>query len=136
LDDETAVLVDARPQNFYLGNAKAPVAKKPGTIKSAINFSHDQWFESGSGLFISACKARTGAMDLFAQPGESARSFCNTGPSAANDWFALSEVVGLPNVKLYPESMTEWSQSALPMDNVPSRGRQIINQLKNLLGRS
>lgn len=136
LDDETAVLVDARPQNFYLGDAKAPVAKKPGTIKNAINFSHDQWFEPGSGLFISADKAHTVAKDLLAQPGETTISFCNTGHWAATDWFALSEVVGLPNVKLYPESMTEWSQSALPMDNVPSRGRQIINQLKNLLGRS
>lgn len=136
LDDEGTVLVDARPQNFFLGNAKAPAAKKPGTIKSAINSPHDQWFEPGTGVFVSTEKARDIAQALFAQPGDQTISFCNTGHWAATEWFALSEVVGLPNVKLYPASMTEWSQSTLPMENVPSRGRQILNQLKSLIGSS
>src|SRR3546814_1433185 len=42
---------------------------------------------------------------------------------AATDWFALSEVVGQKNVRLYPASLAEWSQNAkLPMENVPGRG--------------
>src|SRR5690625_2810761 len=56
LDYEASVLVDARPQNFYLVDARAPVAKKPATIKNAVNFTHDQLFEPGSGIFIPAAK--------------------------------------------------------------------------------
>ena len=48
-------------------------------------------------------------------------SFCNTEHWAATNWFVLSEVVGQEGVKLYPESMVEWSAAGLPMDNVPGR---------------
>ena len=37
-------------------------------------------------------------------------SFCNTGHWASTNWFALSEIAGIPNVKLYPESMVGWSK--------------------------
>lgn len=133
LDNGQTLLVDARPQNFFLGNTKAPAAYKPGTIKNAVNFTHDRWFDPQTALFVSPEQAQEIAKDLLANPSKETISFCNTGHWAATDWFALSEVVGLPNVKLYPASMTEWSQAALPMENVPSRGRQIINQLKRLI---
>ena len=48
--------------------------------------------------------------------------FCNTGHWGATGWFALSEVAGVKNVRLYAESMVDWTQSdpLLPMDNVPA----------------
>jgi thiosulfate/3-mercaptopyruvate sulfurtransferase len=54
-------------------------------------------------------------------------SFCNTGHWAATNWFALSEVAGQKNVKLYAGSMVEWTQSPLAalMDNIPSRAKQL-----------
>jgi hypothetical protein len=57
-------------------------------------------------------------------------SFCNTGHWAATNWFVLSEVLGERNVKLYPESMVDWSASGLPMDNVPGRMKQLLMELK------
>ena len=42
-------------------------------------------------------------------------SFCNTGHWAATNWFALSEVAGIPNVKLYPESMVGWTNADQPV---------------------
>ncbi len=133
IDDERTLLVDARPDNFYAGQTKAPTAKKPGTIKNAININHDRWFEPGTTLFVSADKAKDIAHDLLQQSPAEVISFCNTGHWAATDWFALSEMAGLPNTKLYPASLAEWSQADdLPMDNVPSRGQQIIYQLKAL----
>jgi thiosulfate/3-mercaptopyruvate sulfurtransferase len=42
----------------------------------------------------------------------------------------LSEVLGEPNVKLYPESMVEWSASGGPMDNVPNRLKQLLIELQ------
>src|SRR5690625_205586 len=135
IQDQSTLLLDARPQNFYMGQTKAPTAKKPGTIKNAVNFSHDQWFEPGTTLFVSADKAKEIAQDLLRQSPAEVISFCNTGHWAATDWFALSEMVGQPNTKLYPASLAEWSQTDdLPMDNVPGRGQQIIYKLKALFG--
>ena len=47
-------------------------------------------------------------------------SYCNTGHWAATNWFVLSEVAQVPDVKLYAESMVEWSQANQPMEHVPS----------------
>lgn len=138
LDKENVLLVDARPADFYLGKTKAPTAKMPGTIRNAINVSHDKWFEPGTSTFVSADKARQIAQQTRSEPAEETISFCNTGHWAATDWFALSEVVGQPNVRLYPASLAEWTQAStpLPMDNVPGRGQQLVDQLKNLFGNS
>jgi thiosulfate/3-mercaptopyruvate sulfurtransferase len=47
-------------------------------------------------------------------------TFCNTGVLAATNWFALSEVLGIEGVRLYPGGMSEWTTDpSLPMDNVP-----------------
>lgn len=129
-------LIDARPLDFYLGKVKAPTAQVPGTIQGAINVENGRWFEPGTAIFVSPDQARQIAAELL--PGEQAAetiSFCNTGHWAATDWFALSEVVGVKNVRLYPESMAEWSQDASrPMSNVPGRGSQILDKVKGLFG--
>ena len=116
---------------------KAPAAKVPGTIHTAVSLSFDRWFKPGTSIFVSTEQARKIAARDLAKPADETISFCNTGHWAAIDWFALSEVVGQKNVKLYPASLVEWTQSpeALPMDNVPGRGSQILNDLKNLIGK-
>ncbi|WP_269498386.1 sulfurtransferase [Castellaniella sp. S9] len=128
-------LVDARPLDFYLGKVKAPTAQVPGTIQGAVNLENGKWFKPGTSIFVSADEARRIAAQSLPEPADETISFCNTGHWAATDWFALSEVVGQKNVRLYPASLAEWSHdSALPMDNVPGRGSQILDKLKGLLG--
>jgi thiosulfate/3-mercaptopyruvate sulfurtransferase len=124
-------LIDARPHKFYLGDIKAPTALVPGTIKDAINLENDKWFEPGTSIFVSPEKARQIAARELTHPAQETISFCNTGHWAATDWFALSEVVGVKNVRLYPASLAEWTHDPkLPMQNVPSRGKQILMKLK------
>lgn len=127
-------LIDARPPAFYQGEVKAPTASIPGTIQGAQNAEHQQWFrESDTRL-----KPQAEIMQqVHAQGLDQARetvSFCNTGHWAATNWFVLSEVAGLPNVRLYPASLAEWTQSeqALPMENTPSRWQQIREQVSKL----
>ena len=36
-------------------------------------------------------------------------AFCNTGHWAATNWFALSELAGYRNVKMYPGSLVDWT---------------------------
>jgi thiosulfate/3-mercaptopyruvate sulfurtransferase len=48
-------------------------------------------------------------------------SFCNTGHWAAINWFALSELAGMENTRLYAESMAEYAAAGCPLDNAPNR---------------
>lgn len=129
-----ARLVDARPKNFFLGQVKAPTASTPGTIQGAVNIEHSLWFEPGTTRVVSQEKAREIAARQFPEMVDDTIAFCNTGHWAATDWFALSELAGVPNVRMYPESLADWTNAAtpLPMDNEPSRGSQISNKLKSL----
>ncbi|MGO3742855.1 sulfurtransferase [Kerstersia sp.] len=129
-----ARLVDARPKNFFLGQVKAPTAATPGTIHGAVNVEHSLWFEPGTTRVVSQEQAREIAARQFPEMVDDTIAFCNTGHWAATDWFALSELAGLPNVRMYPESLADWTNAAapLPMDNEPGRGSQISNKIKSL----
>jgi len=123
-----SVLLDARPASFFNGETRAPAAKVPGTLPGAVNFTHDKWFAPGSSAFVSTSLAKQIAASSPIDPAKETVSFCNTGHWAATNWFAMSEVLGQKNVKLYAGSMTDWSQdpNGLPMANVPSRMAQLM----------
>ncbi len=131
-----SALIDARPAAFYNGETKAPAAKAAGTLPGAVNVSYDKWFAPGSAVFVPADQARQIAASSKIDPAKETVSFCNTGHWAATNWFAMSEVLGRKNVKLYPASMVEWSQDAnLPMANAPTRGQQLLQDAKGWLNR-
>ena len=125
-------LIDARPAAFFNGETKAPTAKVAGTLPTAVNFSFDKWFVPGTSTFVVPDEARKVAASGAIDPNKDAVCFCNTGHWAAINWFAMSEVLGQKGVKLYPGSMAEWSQDPnnLPMDNVPSRAKQLMMEAK------
>ncbi|TAM09804.1 MAG: sulfurtransferase [Nevskiaceae bacterium] len=131
-----ARLVDARPPAFYRGAAKVPDVAVAGTIAGAVDVPYTKWFKPGTGAFVSVEQARTiVAAGPAATAAEETVTFCNTGHLAAADWFALSELLGQKNVRLYPESLVEWARDpALPMQDVPSRGQQILHKLKAVFG--
>lgn len=128
-------LFDARPPAFYNGATKAPTASTAGTIAGAQNVPFQQWFIPGQTRVRSAVEIK----QLVAQQGldqaPETLSFCNTGHWAATNWFVLSELAELQNVRLYPASLAEWTQSpeALPMENTPSRLEQIKAKFKALV---
>lgn len=128
-----ALLIDARPAEFFNGDTRHAAAKLPGTIEGAINVEHSSWFKPGTSQVISANEAKSVAAKYnLEQPNQEIVSFCNTGHWAATNWFVLSELVGDQNVKLYAGSMVDWAQApeALPMQNVPNRFKQIYIDAK------
>ncbi len=135
IDNPNARLVDARPTAFFEGKTKAPTASTPGTIRNAVNIEHSVWFKPGTNEVVSPEEAKKIAATRFPELVDDTIAFCNTGHWAATDWFALSELAGLPNVRMYPESLAEWTNTAdaLPMDNTPGRGTQLLERLKNVL---
>ena len=133
VDADGAILVDARPADFFEGKTRHGAAKVPGTLEKAVNVEHSLWFKPGTSQVVDATQAKALAQknNLADQPKEIV-SFCNTGHWAATNWFVLSELVGDPDVKLYAGSMVDWSQApgALPMANVPNRFQQLVIDTK------
>ncbi|WP_404299632.1 sulfurtransferase [Alicycliphilus denitrificans] len=118
-----AALVDSRPDAFYQGKVRAPAAKLAGTLPGAQQLDFNQWFVPGSATFVDQATAKQIAAKVKREQGQDMVAFCNTGHWAATDWFGLSEVAGLPGVKLYAGSMVDWTQSkdTPAMANQPSR---------------
>ncbi|MEO1774456.1 MAG: rhodanese-like domain-containing protein [Pseudomonadota bacterium] len=106
-----ALLIDARPDAFFNGRTRHPAAGWAGTLQGAVNLVHDSFFGSDGTLREDRGAVRTLARAAGWAPGRPVVSFCNTGHWAATNWFALSEIGGIENVRLYPESMVGWSRA-------------------------
>jgi thiosulfate/3-mercaptopyruvate sulfurtransferase len=130
----SVLLLDARPAPYYAGETRHIAAKTPGTIVGAKNVDNAVFFGKGSGALLPAADVRRIADQHGLGTDRPTVSFCNTGHWAATNWFVLSEVLGHKDVKLYPESVVEWSRAGLAMDNVPSRIHQAWLQLKEATG--
>ena len=117
--DDSARLLDARLDDFYAGTAWHDVAARPGILPGADQFAFEAFFDKNTPLLkhndeIDSIVGTNGLN----QPGTI--SYCNTGHWAAINWFVLSELARVDDVKLYPESMVEWSALNKPMENVPT----------------
>jgi thiosulfate/3-mercaptopyruvate sulfurtransferase len=117
--DGSAAFVDARGLDAYEGREKSAQARVPGRLPGAVHADASRAYDPGANRL----KPRAALQELFAKvPEGEAISYCNTGHSAAGDWFVLSEVLGRPNVKLYDGSMTEWTQDpAHPVETGPGK---------------
>ncbi len=125
-----AELIDARPESFWKGEEAHEAATRPGTIPQSQYLVHSTWF-TDSPTEIDAAAAQALAAEAGYVPGDRLVSFCNTGHWAATNWFALSELAGIEDTRLYPESMVGWSQAGLPMENTPGLFRNLIDQIRN-----
>jgi len=128
---EVANLVDARPPGFFEGLLWHDAAASPGTLPGSGNLTYEVWFEGDT--FVTPERARQIAEETGQTDAPLTVSFCNTGHWAAINWFALSELAGVENTRLYAESMVEWSQTGGQMINQPSRVQFYWMQFRNWL---
>jgi len=128
---DDALLLDARPEEFWSGQAAHDAAARPGTLPQSKYFEHAGWFGGGPAI-VDADAARSLAAAQGFTGEEEIVSFCNTGHWAATNWFALSELAGVENVKLYPESMVGWSNAGHEMANVPGLLQNLWTQIKDV----
>ncbi|WP_045390564.1 sulfurtransferase [Falsirhodobacter sp. alg1] len=126
---QNAALVDARPPAYYEGSMAHPAADRPGTLPGAQNLPHSEFF-GGSAQIGDTTLAQSVAARLGLGAEAEVVSFCNTGHWAATEWFALSELAGMPNVKLYPESIVGYSQSGGEMENTPNLFQNLLRQVR------
>lgn len=124
-----ALLLDARPEDFYQGRKSHDAAARPGTLPGAANLEYTSFFDQGSPAMSQTTDSASLLEKLGVKEGEEIVSFCNTGHWAATNWFALSEVAGLDNVKLYPGSMVEYSNTDYEMENTPGILSNFLNKI-------
>jgi thiosulfate/3-mercaptopyruvate sulfurtransferase len=113
IDDASAALIDVRSPAEYSGELLAPEnlpqegAQRGGHVPGAANVpwatavAEDSTFKSAGELKeIYGGKGVTSDKDIIA--------YCRIGERSAHTWFALTELIGIPNVKNYDGSWTEW----------------------------
>ncbi|MDO8910018.1 MAG: rhodanese-like domain-containing protein [Pseudohongiella sp.] len=115
--DGSARLIDGRPAPFFEGTQST--AARAGTIKGAENLSFASFFDNTT---MKSANNLSSVLDAASVNGQDdlTVAFCNTGQMGSINWFVMSELAGMDNVKLYAESIVEWAQSPdRPMDNQP-----------------
>jgi thiosulfate/3-mercaptopyruvate sulfurtransferase len=127
--DKQAVLIDARPEDFFLGKKAHNASKKPGTLPNAINHEFSTFFNQDAASISEVKDPQKLLADLGIVDDQEVVSFCNTGHWAATHWFAMSELAGVKNAKLYAGSMVEYSNADLEMSNTPGLLQNLINQI-------
>ena len=103
------LLVDARPEDHYVGINRHGKATQSGTIAGAKNVPHNWMTANGGGQFRNKAQIE----QLYAVAGVPATGeqiqFCNTGHWASIGWFVASELVGNKQSQMYDGSMVEWT---------------------------
>jgi thiosulfate/3-mercaptopyruvate sulfurtransferase len=115
----SAALIDARSTAAFEGREKSPQARVGGRLPGAVLADVSEAYDPAANRL----RPREELEQVFAKvPEGEAISYCNTGHSAAGDWFVLSEVLGRPGVKLYDGSMSEWTQDpSRPVETGPKQ---------------
>jgi thiosulfate/3-mercaptopyruvate sulfurtransferase len=103
-----AAIVDVRSERLYKGEIADPMLQRKGHIPGAVNlpyflvFKKDGTFEDTKKLKLLASKAVGDVKD------KEIIVLCCNGQFASSWWFALSEMLGYIDVKIYDGSMEEW----------------------------
>ncbi len=106
-DDDTVVLLDARPENLYEGQGPW---SKPGHIPGAINLPwKDLMVEENPALLKddNAIKAILDEKGISSD--KTVICSCGTGREATNEFIIFKFLLEYSDVKIYEGSFTEWS---------------------------
>jgi thiosulfate/3-mercaptopyruvate sulfurtransferase len=116
-------LVDARDLLQYFGLAKRSDVKDYGHIPGARVFPPDVQvkMEGGVARFLPSAAYQSVLEQSGIRTTAPAITYCNTGHLGSGAWFVMSEILKMPNVRLYDGSMMEWTQENRPTVSVPAR---------------
>ena len=106
-DEPGTLVLDARPAKPYRGQSMWPL---PGHIPGAINVPWDLFFAPGDPRTLRSrdeIRAIAGTHGL--TPEKTVVCSCGTGRKATLVFLILKYDLGLPDVRLYEGSFTEWS---------------------------
>jgi len=116
--DPEITIVEAREADIYYGVIQEPWTVRAGHIPTAKNLPNP-WFwdttadEAGVTTYMTwkdTSVAREMALAVLGEDGSrEIIVYCGVGGYGGSLWYALTQVIGYTNVKLYDGSMQEWS---------------------------
>jgi thiosulfate/3-mercaptopyruvate sulfurtransferase len=100
-------LVDSRPHAQYTGESKSGIVNAFGTVPGAINAYAAMLMDGGELMDAETIRVKMASIGV--DPSEPAYTFCNGGFYCSAMWFAMSQVAGFDDVKVYDGSMSEYT---------------------------
>lgn len=101
-------IVDTRTEKLYRGEISDPMLKRKGHIPGAVNLPFSLVFHK-DGTFTNTDVLKYIALySVGSNLGKRIVVLCCTGQFASSWWFALSEILGYQDVRIYDGSMEEW----------------------------
>ncbi len=124
LTDSNTLLVDTRNLRFHIGLEKRSYVKKHGHIPGSQLLPYKF-------LFPAKGTAKYHSTDIISQllpalnisPKQNLILYCNSAFECSSVWFALHELVGLRNIRVYDGSLNEWT-----MDSSHAMTRKVSTQ--------
>jgi thiosulfate/3-mercaptopyruvate sulfurtransferase len=106
-DREDVFLIDARPSAVYEGKGPWP---KPGHIPGAISIPWPSLMDDKNKTLLKPeDQIRRMVTEKGAVKEKNILIYCGTGREATNEFILLKWFLGLPHVRLFEGSFTEWS---------------------------
>lgn len=114
------IRVDARPLDQFLGRTKHKAAKWAGRLPDAVHFDQSSLIGADGRVKDIEEIGEFFAANIDLDAGKELYTYCNTGHWAATNWFVMSELLGVENVRLYDESMVGWTADPANRPNTGS----------------
>lgn len=104
-DTQRNAVVDALSPEMFFGAMK--FFDRAGHLPHAMSWPSEEFFNADK-TFKSADEIRAMAANLGLRPDQQVYTYCGGGIAAAVPFFALRQIAGYPQVKLYVGSQLEW----------------------------
>jgi thiosulfate/3-mercaptopyruvate sulfurtransferase len=101
-------VVDARGSDEYKGEKKIDYIKASGHVPGAVNLNFFPTNHNSDGTYKTAADIKKAYEAARVTMDKEIITYCEAGIRGADAYFALKELAGYPNVKLYVGSWMEW----------------------------
>jgi thiosulfate/3-mercaptopyruvate sulfurtransferase len=108
-----ALIVDVRAPEFYSGEKKLDFVPRTGRIKGAVNLPPGLLYNP-DGTYKNKADIEAAAKPIVGTDlSREIIAYCDTGKVCTNWWFALHDLLGYKNVKVYDGSSMEWLKDTM-----------------------
>ena len=112
LKNNGTVIIDTRGPDEYNGTKPIDYIKAKGHIPGAKNLNFYPTNRNPDGSYKSAAALKAVYEAAGVTKDKEIITYCESGPRAADSYFALKELLGYSNVKVYVGSWMEWGNDA------------------------
>jgi thiosulfate/3-mercaptopyruvate sulfurtransferase len=116
-----ATIIDTRPAAQFAGLTTCPGVKRKGHIPGAVNLPYSLVFTKDGGFESKQVLQAMASKHVGDNKNREIIVVCSNGQFASSWWFALSEILGYKDVRIYDGSMEDWCcEEGSPLEVAPT----------------